>query len=161
MSLIEVQTKIKNIDIVEEYGENLPDMMIDVNQIQQIIINLCNNAMDSMPEGGMIKINTSLDDKFIKIIVSDTGIGISEENKKRLFEPFFTTKEVGKGTGLGLSICYEIVKKHNGEISVESEAGKGTIFTIHLPVVTEKEAPLSIAQEKAIDDVVARKEVSN
>ncbi|MFH1073774.1 MAG: ATP-binding protein [Candidatus Firestonebacteria bacterium] len=135
LALIEVQTKIKNIDIVADYGEGLPDIMVNVNQIQQVIINLCNNAMDAMTEGGMIKINTMLDDEFIKITISDTGRGISEEDKKRLFEPFFTTKEVGKGTGLGLSICYEIVKRHNGKISVESSGrGKGTIFTIRLPI---------------------------
>ncbi|OGF47125.1 MAG: hypothetical protein A2536_03485 [Candidatus Firestonebacteria bacterium RIFOXYD2_FULL_39_29] len=133
IALIEVQTKIRNVEIVVTYGENLPDTLIDVNQIQQIMINLCNNAMDAMPEGGTIKVNTAQEDKFIKITVADTGMGISEENKKKLFEPFFTTKEVGKGTGLGLSICYEITKKHNGEISVDSELGKGTTFTIRLP----------------------------
>ena len=66
--------------------------------------------------------------------MSDTGCGISEENQKRIFEPFFTTKEVGKGTGLGLSISYDIVKKHHGEILLESEAGKGTTFTVRIPI---------------------------
>ena len=131
--LVETQAKVKNVEIAANYEENLPDMMIDVNQIQQIMINLCNNAIDAMPQGGAIKINTAQDEKFIKITVADTGTGISDENKKKLFEPFFTTKEVGKGTGLGLSICYELANKHGGDIAVESEVGKGTTFTVRLP----------------------------
>ena len=133
VALIEPQAKVKNTGIVVNYADKLPDIMIDVNQIQQIIINLCNNAMDAMPAGGTIKIETAQDEKFIKIAVSDNGSGISDENKKKLFEPFFTTKEVGKGTGLGLSICYELANKHGGDISVESEVGKGTTFTVRLP----------------------------
>ena len=135
LALVEIQGKMKFVSISADYNKNLPDVMIDVSQIQQIIINLCNNAMDAMPEGGKIKIKTGQDDHNIEILVSDNGAGISEENKKRLFEPFFTTKEVGKGTGLGLSLCYEITKKHHGKISVESELGKGTTFTIRLPKI--------------------------
>jgi two-component system NtrC family sensor kinase len=137
VSLVEVQEKIMNVDFIANYGENLPETMLDSNQIQQLVINMCNNAVDAMSEGGTIKIETARESNFIIITISDTGMGISEGNKKKLFEPFFTTKEVGKGTGLGLSICYEIVKKHNGEISVESEIGKGSMFIIRLPIVTE------------------------
>jgi len=72
--------------------------------------------------------------KFVEIRIQDTGKGMAEEAKKHLFEPFFTTKEVGMGTGLGLSLCYEIIQKHSGTIEVESEVGKGTTFTIRLPI---------------------------
>ncbi|MFN3966646.1 MAG: ATP-binding protein [Endomicrobiia bacterium] len=144
LSLISAQAKVKGVEIIKEYGENLPQIMVNKNQIQQVIINLCNNAIDAMPEGGKLTIKTespsyppfSKEEEvgFIEITVSDTGIGMSEEVKKRIFEPFFTTKEVGKGTGLGLSLVYEIVQKHNGKIEVESEVGKGTTFKIMLPV---------------------------
>lgn len=157
VSLIETQVRGRNIQIVKNYDYGLPDILIDKNQIQQIIVNLCNNAIDAMPDGGTITVSTqsvianeekqSLDgivvskqndsrnDKFIEIYISDTGQGISEEVKKRMFEPFFTTKEVGKGTGLGLSLVYEIIQKYNGTIEVESEAGKGTTFTIKFPAI--------------------------
>ncbi|OGS45949.1 MAG: hypothetical protein A2539_06445 [Elusimicrobia bacterium RIFOXYD2_FULL_34_15] len=151
ISLVEAHAKIKNIEIIKRYVPDLPQIEINKNQIEQVIVNLCNNAMDAMPEGGTITITTSqidadlnapacrqaginADKKYIIISISDTGVGMSEEVKKHVFEPFYTTKEVGKGTGLGLSICYEIIKKHNGTIEVESEVGKGTTFVVKLPV---------------------------
>lgn len=139
LSLIEAQAKIKhNVEIIRDYGTGLPPITMNKNQIQQIIVNLCNNAIDAMPQGGKITISTKLKDKgnnLVEIVVADTGEGMSKEVKQRIFEPFFTTKEVGKGTGLGLSLCYEIVKKHQGDIEVASEVGKGTAFTIQLPII--------------------------
>jgi len=159
LTLIGAQARVKAVEIVKEYDENLPRIMVNKNQIQQVIVNLCNNAIDAMPEGGKITIKTALkipdvdvaaerssanngtdkpeSQKFIEITVSDTGTGMPEEVKKRIFEPFFTTKEVGKGTGLGLSLVYEIIQKHKGTIEVESEFGKGTTFKIELPVSYE------------------------
>ena len=146
VSIVEAQTKVKNIEIIKKYEENLPQLTINKNQIQQVVINLCSNAIDAMPEGGTIILATKSSshltatreeaEKFIEISVSDTGKGMAEEVTRHVFEPFFTTKETGKGTGLGLSICYEIVKKHNGEITVESEPGRGTKFSIKLPLLT-------------------------
>jgi len=149
ISLIEAQAKTRGIEIIKQYASNLLRIKVNRSQIQQVIVNLCNNAMDAMPQGGKITITTTvaaeqssaniskdnaLPLQFIVITISDTGVGISEEVKKHIFEPFYTTKEVGKGTGLGLSICYEIIQKHNGTIEVESEVGKGTTFVIKLPV---------------------------
>ncbi|MDD5687873.1 MAG: ATP-binding protein [Elusimicrobia bacterium] len=137
VSLIEAQAKVKNVQIIKSYGDNLPQIVVNKNQIQQVIVNLCNNAMDAMPKGGSLTITTSqitADKKSVVISVTDTGDGMTEEVRKHIFEPFYTTKEVGKGTGLGLSLVYEVIQKHNGTIEVESEVGKGTTFRVKLPM---------------------------
>jgi signal transduction histidine kinase len=100
-------------------------------------MNIMVNAAQAIKEHGDITVRTWNDDKNIYISISDTGSGIPEDKLSRIFEPFYTTKEVGSGTGLGLSIAYDIVKKHNGEIKIESKVGKGTKFTINIPVVGE------------------------
>ncbi len=102
-------------------------------------MNLLVNGAQAIEEKGEITIKTWSEGDTIFVSVTDSGCGISKENISRLFEPFFTTKDVGKGTGLGLSIAYDIVtKKHNGEFLVESEVGKGTSFTVKIPVVEGK-----------------------
>lgn len=126
---------------------------VDSGQIDQILMNLVTNARDAMPDGGTLRITTdcvALDEQFFGqlergkrgnyaiITVTDTGMGMDEETKDRVFDPFFTTKEVGKGTGLGLSMVYGIVKQHEGFVTVNSEHGKGTIFTIYLPLVADE-----------------------
>ncbi|HKN18991.1 MAG TPA: ATP-binding protein [Dissulfurispiraceae bacterium] len=105
-----------------------------MGQLNQVFMNLLVNAVHSIEKQGEITVKTWLDNGHIKISISDTGSGILEENISRIFEPFFTTKDVGKGTGLGLSIAYDIVKKHAGEIEVNSEVGKGTTFKITIPL---------------------------
>lgn len=102
-------------------------------QLSQLVLNLVLNAFHAMEEGGELTVETSFDDKWAYLRISDTGCGISEENKPRIFEPFFTTKETGKGTGLGLAIAAQTVEDHNGHILVESTEGKGTTFTVQLP----------------------------
>lgn len=118
----------------KEYGE-LPPIKCYPRQINQIFVNLLINAVNSIADKGVIIIKTWHKDGYIWIAVSDTGAGIPQQNLAKIFEPFFTTKEAGKGTGLGLSITYEIVQRHKGEITVESELGRGTSFTIKIPVV--------------------------
>jgi two-component system NtrC family sensor kinase len=118
----------------KDYG-NLPSTKCYPQKLNQVFINLLINAIQAIEKKGKIKIKTWEKDGSIWVTVSDTGCGIPRENQSKIFEPFFTTKEVGKGTGLGLSISYEIMQRHKGEISFESKEGKGTAFTIRMPVV--------------------------
>jgi len=120
----------------------LPMLMLDTNQIKQVLVNLLNNAIQAMPDGGRLAVTTRLVEREIDssprpmaaVYVSDSGVGISPENLERIFDPFFTTKEVGQGTGLGLSVSYGIVEKHNGKIEVESVPGMGSTFVVLLPL---------------------------
>jgi two-component system cell cycle sensor histidine kinase/response regulator CckA len=135
-------------------------ILADVGQIEQVLMNLATNGRDAMPSGGILTITTErikLDQDFVAlsgfgvpgeyamITVADTGMGMDERTRERIFEPFFTTKKMGKGTGLGLSIVYGIIKQHEGHITVDSEPGMGTLFTIYLPLVPEdaEKAPVS------------------
>ena len=120
----------------KEYG-NLPPTRCFPQQLNQVFMNLLVNATQAIEKQGEITVKTWHENGSIVATVSDTGCGIAAQNLNRIFEPFFTTKEVGKGTGLGLSITYDIVKKHGGEISVQSEPGKGTTFTVRIPVKKE------------------------
>ena len=109
---------------------------LDASRIEQVLLNLFNNAMDAMPEGGELSVSTCADEPgWVRLSVGDTGVGIPEQYLDRLFDPFFTTKEVGKGTGLGLSISYGLVKEHGGRLEVESEEGAGSVFHVVLPEV--------------------------
>ncbi|SNQ60253.1 putative Histidine kinase [Candidatus Methanoperedens nitroreducens] len=112
----------------------LPPILADSGQIQQVIMNLLRNSIQSIEKNGEIMIRTTSKQDHIEISISDNGCGIPEENLDKIFDPFFTTKEQGKGTGLGLSVCYGIIKRHNGSIEVKSETGNGTMFTVKLPV---------------------------
>ncbi|MBN1906246.1 MAG: response regulator [Deltaproteobacteria bacterium] len=119
--------------VKKEYGD-LPEVLCFPQQLNQVFANILVNAAQAITEQGEISIRTSLSDENIEITISDTGCGIPKESLTKIFDPFFTTKDVGKGTGLGLNVAYNIVKKHNGKISVESEVGCGTTFTILVPV---------------------------
>jgi two-component system NtrC family sensor kinase len=134
--IMEGQALFQNIKIKKSYAKDLPKIVADSAQLQQVFMNIILNAAEAMDGNGVLTLSTSLDgDKtHIEVKFSDTGHGIKEEDKRRLFEPFFTTKEVGKGTGLGLAISYSIVQKHNGTIQVESEVGKGSTFAVTIPV---------------------------
>lgn len=132
-------------------------VMGDGTQIEQILLNLINNARDAMPHGGELAIQTYLIEmertffkehgygragRYVLLTVSDTGTGMDEETKRRVFEPFFTTKGLGRGSGLGLAVTYGIVKQHNGYIDVESKPKKGTTFKVYIPLVEAKALPL-------------------
>ncbi len=136
ISQIDKVTFPPDISLKNQFQENLPEIYIDQNQIQQVFINLINNSFHAMSDGGELFITTFLDEEedLLNIEFKDTGVGIAEEKIGKVFDPFFTTKDVGKGTGLGLSISYGIIKAHGGGISLESEVGKGTIFTVSLPI---------------------------
>ena len=134
--LVEHRLKIHKIKLHKTFDENVPPLLVDGNQIQQVILNLVNNAVDALPQGGDMCIETRLNKeaKSVEVAFEDNGIGISGEDQKRVFTPFFTTKEPGKGTGLGLSICNNIISAHNGKITIESRVGNGTKFIISLPI---------------------------
>ncbi len=133
--LISHQKRGEFVDIKVEAGDDLPMVKADGGQIQQAIIALATNAIDAMPDGGTLTFRAKAKHGRVAIEVSDTGVGISAEDMSKIFEPFFTTKEVGKGTGLGLAVCYGIITDHGGRVSVRSNLGNGTTFTIFLPAV--------------------------
>ncbi|MEW6600666.1 MAG: ATP-binding protein [Nitrospirota bacterium] len=127
-----------NATVKKEYGD-IPVTECNPQQLNQVFMNLLVNAAQAIEKQGEIIIKTWNGDGTIHVTISDTGSGIPHDKIGKIFEPFYTTKEVGKGTGLGLSISYDIVKKHNGEITVESEAGKGTTFSVNIPVVNPQQ----------------------
>ncbi len=127
--------KVAKITLMKDYDNNVPRVTAVHDQIKQVILNLVQNAEDAIGiDGGKIDIITKSVNQNIEISIKDNGSGINNEIISTIFEPFFTTKPAVKGTGLGLSICHGIIKKHGGDITVNSELGKGTIFTIILPV---------------------------
>ena len=136
------QASFSQVQFVRQFAPSLPAIQADPAQLIQVAINLLNNAAEAMPQGGTITMYTRLTNAHaVEIAVSDTGCGIPEENLGKLFTPFFTTKPGGKGTGLGLSIVYGIIKMHRGQIAVRSQMGKGTTFTISLPLASARERP--------------------
>jgi signal transduction histidine kinase len=125
-----------NIQIIKSYQfDGL--IMCQVSKINQVLLNILDNAIQAVDSGGTIHIETNAGDNQCNITIKDTGPGMDVETQKKIFEPFFTTKDVGKGTGLGLSISYAIIQQHKGNITVESEPGKGTSFIISLPLKKE------------------------
>ncbi|MBV5338335.1 MAG: histidine kinase, partial [Deltaproteobacteria bacterium] len=129
-----VRNEIRYVaDLDLNLGE-IPLIVCNPQQINQVIANLLVNAAHAIDGHGRITVSTSSEWDQVLLTVADTGCGIPDEIRKRIFDPFFTTKEVGKGTGLGLSISYDIIKKHGGEITLESEPGLGTTFMIRLPI---------------------------
>jgi hypothetical protein len=148
------ETFPKSIEIVTEFPKNLWTISGDATQLEQVLLNLCVNARDAMPNGGLLRIsaeNAVLDENYVRmnidakvgsyvmITVSDTGTGIPEGILNKIFDPFFTTKEVGKGTGLGLSTAIAIVKSYGGFVNVYSEVGEGTCFKIYFPAIVKPE----------------------
>ena len=142
----------ERVTIATRLAENLWPVLGDVTQLEHLLINLCVNARDAMPQGGVLTIttrNAELDESYVRehsgasagsyatMSVADTGVGMTPEVQARIFEPFFTTKERGRGTGLGLAAVYGTVKQLNGYIEVESAVGRGSRFTIHLPRTQE------------------------
>ncbi|OGQ00324.1 MAG: hypothetical protein A2026_05075 [Deltaproteobacteria bacterium RBG_19FT_COMBO_46_12] len=131
----------RNVRLTTHLHPNLLPLFGDPTHLQTLFLNLITNAIDAMPQGGELTIETkpvspqfsTEDREWVEISISDTGIGMTEDSKKRIFEPFFTTKKMGEGTGLGLAICEKIIKEHSGKVTLESEVGRGSTFFVTLP----------------------------
>lgn len=136
VQFLENEAHYRSIAITKYFADDLPVVVSDTAQIQQVVLNILENAIDAIGKDGSITLSTTLDEKagMVVLSIADTGPGIPPEILGRIFDPFFTTKSVGEGTGLGLSIAYGIVEKLGGHLGVHSEVGKGTTFTIALPV---------------------------
>jgi signal transduction histidine kinase len=134
-----LENHLKDRIAVHRDFQKLPPVECYAGQLNQVLMNLLTNAADAIEGEGEVTISTREDGDCVRIAIQDTGAGIPEENLNQIFVPFFTTKEIGKGTGLGLSISYGIVKKHGGSIEVETEIGKGTLFTIVLPIKMQEQ----------------------
>jgi PAS domain S-box-containing protein len=160
LNVVEKQYRKEKIEVVRMLENNISDIMMDARQMEQVIINIANNAVLAMKEavgkvehlGTLRKGELTIGSRFhperecVEIFIKDTGIGISKNDLSRIFDPFFTKRKDGKGTGLGLSISYGIVKMHDGSIEVESEVGKGTTFKIFLPLKAKKEQEMSVVK---------------
>ena len=148
VALVDNQALFHNIRIVKHLGRDLPPVLMDPSQIQQVFMNMIINAAEAMNGGGQLALTTRFvpADPAVEVEFTDTGHGINQEELDRIFDPFFTTKEVGHGTGLGLAISYGIVQEHKGTITVESQVGQGATFTIRLPVTSEQETVPRAAQ---------------
>jgi len=132
--VMDKQMRESNVRVETDFDEEIPEVMASTNQMRQVMLNIFKNAKEAMPKGGILRVKTGKEDHKVLIRIEDTGTGIPEEIRDKIFEAFFTTKQRVKGVGLGLSVCYGIIKDHGGEIRVESEEGKGTTFTITLPL---------------------------
>lgn len=141
LGLLAPRFREQHIQLEQQLSEPLPRINADPDRLEQVFVNLLNNAADAMPQGGTIWVESAfrLDDGHaITVSMGDTGCGIPEENLQRIFDPFFSTKPKGQGTGLGLSVSYGVIRDHGGKIGVESQPNRGTLFQIQLPI---KEAP--------------------
>ncbi|MDM8525541.1 sensor histidine kinase [Desulfococcaceae bacterium HSG8] len=135
IALLENYAQINNIEIRTEFSAELPVIASDQPQLQQVFLNLISNAIDAIEKDGHIEVKTGTAGSIIDITITDNGPGMSEDHQKRVFDPFFTTKETGKGTGLGLWISYDIMEKMGGSVSLHSQMGQGTTFTVSIPIV--------------------------
>jgi signal transduction histidine kinase len=136
LTLISHDLKIKEIQLKKNIESNMPKVQCDFRQIQQVLLGLMYNASEAMQKGGTLTVTANRSvaaERFLEIMISDTGYGIAEEDIENIFEPFFTTKEDEKGVGLGLAVAYGIITRHNGTIAVESELDKGSTFKVRLP----------------------------
>jgi two-component system NtrC family sensor kinase len=143
LSLVGHKLKLMNVEAVQELAADLPLVLCDASQIQQVVMNLVMNGAEATrtKSEGKVWVRTGPGPRPGSIVleVADTGEGISKENLAKLFQPFFTTKEEGKGVGLGLAVVYGIVQAHGGEIEVSSAPGEGATFRVVLPVATSEE----------------------
>jgi two-component system, NtrC family, sensor kinase len=160
--MVSKNASVHGIDVQTQLSEHLPSVKADPSQLQQVLLNLFNNAVDAIVErhgvtGGVLRISAdNLPEGKVAVKVSDNGAGIDPINLERIFTPFFTTKPVGKGTGLGLSVCYGLIHRMEGEMTVSSGKGSGTTFTIELPAATSSGGELDRDTAGTTTDIITR-----
>jgi signal transduction histidine kinase len=159
IEMLSHQTLFHDIEMVEEYEPDLPHVLGDPGQLQQVFTNLLLNAADAMEGKGRMTVSTRCERQTGELVLkfSDTGKGIDPEMRDKIFDPFFTTKPPGKGTGLGLSIVYGVIQRHGGKLGMKSAPGQGTTFTIRLPLkgkqeTADSENPIMDLDEESSDD---------
>jgi len=131
---LESRCQKEGVKLIRSLAPDLPNIIADPSQLNQVLVNLVVNAIQAMPEGGRLTVSTAFSDDYVSLAVTDTGVGMSKDMKEQIFIPFFTTKDVGQGTGLGLAVVHGIVASHGGSIKVESKPGSGSRFEIQLPI---------------------------
>jgi signal transduction histidine kinase len=142
LTLTQPGMSMRGVTLVRRLNDSAPPVSGDPGLLQQVFLNLVNNALDAMPQGGVLTLSTASDGvitpdgRYVEVALTDTGTGMSPEVKRKALEPFFTTKDPGKGAGLGLSICEEIIRSHHGRMEIESQEGKGSTVRVHLPAVS-------------------------
>lgn len=152
LGLFDYQIRENRIDVALDLAESLPDIPADPDQIQQVLLNVIVNAIQSMPAGGALSVRIgrtvrrrdredAVRDRFVRVEISDTGNGIPPDQLSRVFDPFFTTKDAGRGTGLGLTVSLRIVRSHGGWMTVKSEVGVGSRFAVYLPIEQPARTP--------------------
>jgi len=145
LKLVKNQVMLAGINTEVKVQEATPAINGNLRNLEQVFLNLFLNAIQAMPDGGKITVDVREENHFVRVDVSDTGVGMQPDQLQRIFEPFYTTKQVGRGTGLGLAVSYALIKKHGGYIEVQSEVDKGTTFSIFLPVQRDESASASQA----------------
>ena len=135
MTFLNSYQQMDGVEAHLDLNQSLPFVSGDPDRLEQVIINVGKNAVEAIPDGGILTVRTDLEEEFVKLEVEDTGVGMPEDTLKKIFDPFFSTKEVGRGTGLGLAISNQIIKDHGGRIEAKSEPGGGTTISIFLPPV--------------------------
>lgn len=148
--LLGPEMAVSNIELIRDFKPNVPEIITDGNQLQQVLLNIINNAIDAIRGPGKIIVTTALVDGMVQIDIADTGKGIAPGQMDKIFMPFYTTKEVGKGTGLGLSVSYGIIRSFGGTITVDSAVGVGTTFTIRVPLRPGKAGAMEPAGSKSV-----------
>ncbi|MCL6520739.1 MAG: hypothetical protein K6T99_13020, partial [Armatimonadetes bacterium] len=152
LQFMQLEITRQNVHVRQNFSYDLPRILADDKQLEQVLRNIILNSLQAMPDGGNLYVDTARADNAVRIIITDTGLGIPSDKIEKIFVPFFTTKT--KGTGLGLSIVRKIIENHGGTIRVQSEVGKGTTFEITLPIRSDRARILS----SEVDTITQREE---
>ena len=156
VEMLKTEAASRNIVISKKFDPQLPVILSDPAQLEQVFINIIDNAIDAIGKDGSLRIRTEACEQGARIFFTDSGPGMDEETLKRIFDPFFTTKKVGEGTGLGLAICFTILEKLGGRIEVQSQPGQGTTFCITLPL-----EPAESPQEEDVEEYSQHQRLSS